>query len=202
MRTKDAANVVDERHTTVTTTEDGEPSAVVWNSEDGDIDVNPSDESLPDGVPSGDGADLDAVEEPTAVQPDNDDVPEAELADEGVKSTWKLLSSEDFPQLSLREILGGDYLIGRILRENIWYILFLMALGVGYITNRYMAQQEIIEEGRLRKELVDRKYFALTQASLLTMRSRQSNIEHQLRQNGDSLLHVANEPPFILRQDE
>ena len=40
------------------------------------------------------------------------------------RSAWRFFSSEDLPQVSLREILGGDYLIGSFLRRNIWYILY------------------------------------------------------------------------------
>ena len=114
------------------------------------------------------------------------------------RSAWRFFSSEDLPQVSLREILGGDYLIGSFLRRNIWYILFLLALGVFYITNRYQAQQEIIEEENLRAELVEKKNYALTQYAELTMRSRQSSIENQLRALGDTLLCASTVPPFIL----
>ncbi|MBR1682483.1 MAG: hypothetical protein IJ767_03460 [Bacteroidaceae bacterium] len=130
-----------------------------------------------------------------------DDVPVATTEEDAHerRSAWRLFSSEDLPQLTLREILGGDYLIGSFLRRNIWFILVLVLLGILYISNRYAAQQEIIEEEHLRNELVEKKNYALTQYATLTMSSRQSNIERKLQQMGDSLLKSATEPPFIIR---
>ena len=113
-----------------------------------------------------------------------------------------IISSEDLPQLTLREILGGDYLLGGFLRRNIWFVLLLVLLGILYISNRYAAQQEIIEEEELRKELIEKKNYALTQYAELTMRSRQSSIERQLQRFGDSLLTTPKEPPFIIKQKQ
>jgi hypothetical protein len=106
------------------------------------------------------------------------------------------------PPLSLREILFGDFLLGTFLRRQVWFILFLVALGIFYISNRYAAQQEIIEEETLRKELVEKKNYALTQYAELTMASRQSGLEERLRSFGDSLLTTSNEPPFVIQAEE
>ena len=106
------------------------------------------------------------------------------------------------PPLSLREILFGDFLLGTFLRRQVWFILFLVALGIFYISNRYAAQQEIIEEETLRKELVEKKNYALTQYAELTMASRQSGLEERLRSFGDSLLTTSNEPPFVIQTEE
>ena len=104
--------------------------------------------------------------------------------------------------LSLREILFGDFLLGTFLRRQIGFILFLVLLGIFYISNRYAAQQEIIEEETLRKELVEKKNYALTQYAELTMASRQSGLEQRLRAFGDSLLTTSNEPPFVIQVKE
>ena len=101
-----------------------------------------------------------------------EDIPEAVVEGdvrEGRRSAWRLFSSEDLPQLTLREILGGDYLLGSFLRKNIWFILLLVLLGIFYISNRYAAQQEILEEEDLRHELIEKKNYALTQYAELTM---------------------------------
>ncbi len=135
----------------------------------------------------------------------NEDVDMSEEVNDDVNeksSAWRFFSSEDLPQVSLREILGGDYLIGSFLRRNIWFILFLLALGVGYITNRYQAQQEIIEEERLRAELIEKKNYALTQYAELTLRCRQSNIESKLRSMGDTTLMPSTEPPIRVKSEK
>lgn len=149
------------------------------------------------------------VESPEAADADiapEEDVPVAEVEVETPnarrRAGWKDWSAEDLPQVSLREILGGDYLIGSILRNNIGFILLLVALGIIYISNRYAAQQEIIEEMQKRKELVEKKNYALTQYALLTQHSRQSAVEQRLRALGDSLLQAPKEPPFVIRVKE
>ncbi len=150
-------------------------------------------------------ADVASDDEDAAAETVPDDIPEAVTADEvreGHRSAWRLFSSEDLPQVSLREILGGDYLLGSFLRKNIWFILLLVVLGIIYISNRYGAQQEIIEEEDLRHELVEKKNYALTQYAELTMKSRQSSIERKLKLLGDSLLTSATEPPFIIHVDK
>ena len=134
--------------------------------------------------------------------PADDDIPVAVIEGsepEERRSTWRMLSTEDFPQVSLREILGGDYLIGSFLRRNILFILMLVVLGILYITNRYAAQQEIIEHEQLRNELIEKKNYALTQYAELTMCCRQSSIENRLKSFGDSLLTAPKEPPFIIK---
>ena len=149
--------------------------------------------------------DVGSAEEEADPETVPEDIPEAVTADEvreGRRSAWRLFSSEDLPQVSLREILGGDYLLGSFLRKNIWFILLLVLLGIFYISNRYGAQQEILEEEDLRHELVEKKNYALTQYAELTMKSRQSSIERKLKQLGDSLLTSATEPPFIIHVDK
>lgn len=118
------------------------------------------------------------------------------------RSAWKVLSNEDLPAVSLREILGGDYLIGSFLRHNIGFILLLVAMGIVYISNRYGAQQDILEEEDLRKELLEKKNYALTQYAQLTMQTRQSALERRLKALGDSTLLSAKEPPFIIINPE
>lgn len=137
------------------------------------------------------------------------DVPLAELDDESASASeraqtgWRrLFQSEDLPQISLKEVLRGDFLEADFFRRQIWFFLLLLLLGIAYITNRYVAQQEIIHEENLRKELTERKNYALTQYSELTQQSRQSVLEQRLRANGDSTLTIPNEPPFFIRKQE
>ena len=136
---------------------------------------------------------------------EEDDIPSAEVIDlpaaEKPQTGWRrLFLSEDLPQVSLREILGGDFLVGDFLRRQIGFIMFLVLLSTGYITNRYAAQQEIIEEENLRKELADKRNYALTQYCELTQQSRQSMLEQRLRANGDTTLTIPKEPPYFIKK--
>lgn len=166
-------------------------------------DRSDADASLEAGMDSA--ADEQEASEAVSFELPLDDVPEAALdeasadaSEDEPRSGWRIFSAEDLPQVSLREILGGDYLIGSFLRRQIWFILFLVFLAVLYITNRYASQQEILEEEALRKELVEKKNYALTQYAELTMRTRQSSLERLLKNFGDSTLLSAKEAPYII----
>jgi len=114
----------------------------------------------------------------------------------------KFTRNEDAEQsanLSLREILGGDILTARWLRRQIGLIIMCVFFIIIYITNRYSSEQEMIDIRTLKNELQEMKYYALTRSGELTVKTRQSNIEEQLRANGDSTLRMPKEPPFIIK---
>jgi hypothetical protein len=54
----------------------------------------------------------------------------------------------------------------------------------------------------LEKELLDAKYKALSSSSTLTEKCRESHVLDALKQNKDSLLHVADQPPYIINVAE
>jgi len=82
--------------------------------------------------------------------------------------------------------------------------LFLLILGgiLLMVTNRYQAQQEIIEKEQLQRDVEDWKYRSLTRSSELTTRTRQSQIEERLKALGDSTLSTPKEPPFTINPNE
>ena len=78
-------------------------------------------------------------------------------------------------------------------------LLLLILLGILLmVTNRYQAQQEIIEKELLKNEVEDWRFRSLTRSSQLTRSTRQSQIELRLRSLGDSTLAPAQEPPFTI----
>lgn len=91
--------------------------------------------------------------------------------------------------------------------NGLWFkkqlgVLALILLGIIiYITNRYQAQNEMIEEDKLREELQDWKYRSMTRNSELTLRCRQSQLEEQLKAMGDSTLCSSNDPVYELTND-
>ena len=105
---------------------------------------------------------------------------------------------EERPNVSLREILGGDILTGGWLRRQMGLIVLCTFFAIIYITNRYSSEQEIIEIERLKTELTEAKYRALTRSSELTVKTRQSQIEESLKATPDSVLEVRKEPPFLI----
>ena len=92
------------------------------------------------------------------------------------------------PNVSLREILGGDILTAGWLRRQMGLILLCTFFAIIYITNRYSAEQEMIEIEKLKTELTEVRYRALTRS-----------IEKSLRQTPDSVLQSPKEPPFLIK---
>ena len=76
-----------------------------------------------------------------------------------------------------------------------------MILVILYIDNRYSSQQEMIEIDRLKKELIDTKYDALTISSELREKSRQSRIEEYISAEGTPL-ETASTPPYLIKNKD
>ena len=114
-------------------------------------------------------------------------------------------TEEEAPQSSnftLRKILGGDILTARLIRRQIWLMILIVVFVVIYISNRYSIQKDLIEIDQLQKELQDAKYKALSSSSQITEKSRESNILDMLKNNRDSTLHIATQPPYIINVPE
>ena len=103
---------------------------------------------------------------------------------------------------TLRKILGGDILTAQIIRRQIWLVILIVFFFIIYISNRYNIQNDIIELDKLQKELQDTKYKALSTSSQITEKSRESNVLDMLKNNKDSVLHIATQPPYIINVPE
>ena len=106
------------------------------------------------------------------------------------------------PTLTLRTILGGDFLTAEMVRRQIWLIVLMLLFTVAYVAFRYQCQQDMLAIDKLEKEVLDAKYRALSCSSTLTEKCRESHVLEALKQNRDSLLHVANQPPYIIYVEE
>lgn len=104
--------------------------------------------------------------------------------------------------LTLRKILGGDFLSADLVRRNIWPLVLVVVFTVAYVAIRYQCQQDLIQIDKMENELKDAKYKALSSSSTLTERCRESQVMKVLRQNNDSLLHVSDQPPYIIKVPE
>ena len=98
-------------------------------------------------------------------------------------------------------ILGGDILAHSFLKRQANLLILIVLLTILYIDNRYSSQQELIEIDRLKKELTDIKYDALTISSELTERSRQSRIEEYIATEGTPLQTAAT-PPYLIKKED
>ena len=102
--------------------------------------------------------------------------------------------------MSIRSILGGDILANDFFKRQTSLLILIMVLTILYIDNRYTSQQEMIEIDRLKKELTDIKYDALTRSSELMEKSRQSRIEEYISTE-ESHLETSTSRPFLIKKD-
>lgn len=110
-----------------------------------------------------------------------------------------VLRDEDTEGGGLKDMFNDIQISGEWLKRHWSFLLIVFVCTLLFVTNRYQAQQEIIEESRLKQELTDWKYVWLTQFSELTRSCRQSHIEESLRQRGDSTLKLSKDAPFIIK---
>ena len=100
---------------------------------------------------------------------------------------------------SLKNIIGGDILATDFFRRQTKLLVLIMVLILFYIHNRYACQQQMIEIDKLKKELIDIKYDALTRSSELMERSRQSRIEEYIATK-ESDVQTSTNPPYLIKE--
>lgn len=119
-----------------------------------------------------------------------------------IKATAKEEDAKPSQQVSLRTILGGDLLTTEVVRAQIWLFVLVVFFATIYVAFRYQCQQDMITIDRLEGELKDAKFKAMSSSSTLTEKCRESHVLDILRQNKDSLLHQADQPPYIIEVPE
>lgn len=137
----------------------------------------------------------------TPQQEPQQEAPQASLKEVIAKQAIEEEASES-SSFTLRKILGGDILTAQIMRRQIWLVILIVFFVIIYISNRYNIQNDIIELDKLQKELQDTKYKALSTSSQITEKSRESNVLDMLKNNKDSVLHIATQPPYIINVPE
>ena len=121
--------------------------------------------------------------------------------EEAIEAIRKFTNEDDdeLNELSIKSILGGDFLMSKFMIKQIMFVIFCVALMLIYTGNRYDSQQDAVLIDSLRGRLQDVKYNVLTQSSELMNLTRQSNVEKRLRQTPDSLLHNSITPPYLIK---
>lgn len=102
---------------------------------------------------------------------------------------------EEHPTITLREIIGGEFLGSAWVRRNIKFGFFLVALVLIYIANGYHIMHRMIEVKQLRDTLEDRRLRSLTLSSELTSRTRLRAVEERLQ---DTAICLPKENVFTL----
>lgn len=140
-------------------------------------------------------------EPPKQKTPQQEEAPQASLKEVIAKQAIEEEASGS-SSFTLRKILGGDILTAQIIRRQIWLVILIVFFVIIYISNQYNIQNDIIELDKLQKELQDTKYKALSTSSQITEKSRESNVLDMLKNNKDSVLHIATQPPYIINVPE
>ena len=140
-------------------------------------------------------------EETPKEEPQQQEAPQASLKEVIAKQAIEEEASGS-SSFTLRKILGGDILTAQIIRRQIWLVILIVFFVIIYISNRYNIQNDIIELDKLQKELQATKYKALSTSSQITEKSRESNVLDMLKNNKDSVLHIATQPPYIINIPE
>ena len=130
--------------------------------------------------------------------------PESKLKDtlQKIKDTASEEDPHPSSQLNLRTILGGDMLTTQVVRSQIWLFILIVAFTIVYVAFRYQCQQDLLNIDRLENQLKDAKFKALSSSNTLTEKCRESHVLDILKQNKDSLLHQADQPPYIIQVPE
>lgn len=130
--------------------------------------------------------------------------PKAEVREEPKPKKQNILDKvrEDdddvVPGLTLRRVLGGDILTADMVRKQIWLFVLIVVFTLVYVAFRYQCQQDMITIDKMERELLDAKYKALSSSSKLTEKCRESHVLEYLKQNKDSMLRIADQPPYII----
>ena len=99
----------------------------------------------------------------------------------------------------LKSWIDGDMLLSPFLSRQIGLVALIAALIIVYVGNRYAFQYEQVEIQRLRAKLEDTKYEALARSSELMEKSRESNIEKYIEEQG-SQLQMSTCPPVVIKK--
>lgn len=136
--------------------------------------------------------DDDDSQEPEQPQPTIEDIIRKEVH-EGETGSPK--------NFSLSKVLGGT-LIATAFQRQVKLVLLIAVFLIIYITCRYQCQKQMVEIDQLEKTLVAVRYKATVYTSILTEKSRESNILEMLTQRGDSTLLIPTEPPYKINIPE
>jgi hypothetical protein len=139
------------------------------------------------------------IPDPTSPAEDSGAGPDAPSTFEQLKQ--RVSEDDEMPSssLTLKKVLGGDILSAQMVRSQVWLIMLIALFVTVYVASRYQCQQDMLDISKLERKLTDAKYRALSSASVLTGKSRESQITKLLRANSDSLLSSSDQPPYIVK---
>ena len=100
---------------------------------------------------------------------------------------------------SFKQWIGGEMLLSPFLQRQLGLFLLIAGLIVVYVGNRYAFQQEELQVQKLRTHLNDVKYEALARSSELMEKSRESNIQKFIVEQGREL-QISTKAPVVIKR--
>lgn len=98
--------------------------------------------------------------------------------------------------VTFQSIIGGDFLTSRFLRRQAGLVVLVTFFMIIYIWNGYASKKQQIQLSKLKTELDDARYNAITRSSELLEKSRQSRVAAYIQEHEDSSIQMATTPPF------
>ncbi len=96
---------------------------------------------------------------------------------------------------SIKDFIDGSILTKSAVVQQLPFVLFLVALGIFYISNRYRSERVYRDMVSLEKELKDLRFEAITTTSDLMYMSKQSEVVKRVKREGLDLIE-STEPPI------
>ncbi len=87
----------------------------------------------------------------------------------------------------LKDVVSGNVLFNVVLVKHRWYILYLFALAVFYISMHYYMEGTVRQSRLLRQDLISLRIENTIRTSELMLLSRRSEVTRQIKQRGMSL---------------
>jgi hypothetical protein len=106
--------------------------------------------------------------------------------------------SEELKEISsgsIKDIIDGSILTKTEVVQQLPFIIFLVVLGIFYISNRYRSERVYRDMVGLEKELRELRFESITTASDLMYMSKQSEVVKRVRNEGLDLVE-STEPPI------
>lgn len=95
---------------------------------------------------------------------------------------------------SIKDFIDGSVLTKDAVVQQLPFVLFLVVLAIFYISNRYRSEKVYREMVTLEKELKELRFEAITTASDLMNKSKQSEVAKRVQREGLDLQESV-EPP-------
>ena len=115
---------------------------------------------------------------------------------------WEIyenMAEEKKKKKNIKAWFDGDMLLSPFLQRNLGLALLVFVLVVAYVSNRYAFQREQVQIKALREQLNDVKYEALARSSELMEKSRESNIQRYIKEQG-SELQIPTKAPVVIKK--